>query len=235
MVTCVEAEREGAGVSGGGGEQVIGVVTVAVGLSSKRGFGVRRGGEGVTEGGAEVEEEEEVGAGSEGEGWLPLDGSFVSDWLWRTPASRSMLQQVESLRKRGLVLHVSPAARHRTRAACLRGSAAAADEHGSGFIQGRHSNTASTTQQQRELEMGVFVACLTSSSDGLSVVRVTAAPHRQRPQPKQAATAGDTGFGSPWLGFGSVVFWGSLSQLLPLGVCVVAGGCAEGECPGLGH
>lgn len=146
LVTCVEAEREGAGVRGGGGEQVIGVVTVAVGLSSKRGFGVRRGGEGVTEGGAEVEEEEEDGAGSEGEGWLPLEDSFVSGWLWRTAGSRSMLQQVESLRKRGLVLHVSPAARHRTRAACLRGSAAAAaDEHGSGFIQGRHGNTASTT------------------------------------------------------------------------------------------
>lgn len=121
LVTCAEVEREGAGVRGGGGEQVMGVVTVATGPSSNRGFGVRRGGEGVTEeGGAEAEGDGVgEGAGSEGDSWVPLADSFVSDWLWRTPASRSMLQQVEGLRKSGLVLRVSPSVRHRERAACL--------------------------------------------------------------------------------------------------------------------
>lgn len=77
-----EAESEGAGVRGGGGEQVIGVVTGGAGLSRSRGFGVRRGGEGVTEGGAGAEEDEDVGAGSEGgEVCVPLEESFASGWL----------------------------------------------------------------------------------------------------------------------------------------------------------
>lgn len=82
LATWAEEEREGAGVRGGGGEQVIGVATVAAaGLSSSRGFGVRRGGEGVTEGAAAAEEEEEEGERSEGGGCVPLEDSFVSDWL----------------------------------------------------------------------------------------------------------------------------------------------------------
>lgn len=100
LVTCAEEEeREGAGVRGGGGEQVVtGVVTVEDGegpLSRRRGFGVRRGGEGVTEeaGAGPVE-----GEGSGGEGCCGgalLGESFGSGWLWRTPASRSMVQQGE--------------------------------------------------------------------------------------------------------------------------------------------
>lgn len=87
METCAEVEREGAGVRGGGGEQVMGVVKEGEGPSRRRGFGVRRGGEGVTEAGAE----EVGGVGSGGGDWGMLEGSFGSDWLWRTPASRSMV------------------------------------------------------------------------------------------------------------------------------------------------
>lgn len=61
LVTCAEEEREGAGVRGGGGEQVMGVEADGAGLSRRRGLGVRRGGEGVTEAG--VEEGEGSGGG----------------------------------------------------------------------------------------------------------------------------------------------------------------------------
>lgn len=143
LVTCAEVEREGAGVRGGGGEQVTGEVTEdGEGLSRSRGFGVRRGGEGVTEGGAGTEAEE--GGGSGGEGCVPLVDSLGSGCLGWSPASRSMLQQVKGLRKRGLVLQVSPAARHHKRAACLvRVSRCSLDV--SGFSAAQGSTTGSAT------------------------------------------------------------------------------------------
>lgn len=68
-----DVDRDGAGVSGGGGEQVEG--GRGAGQSNSKGLGVRRGGVGVA--GAE----EGVGAESEAEDWLPLDGSLCSGWL----------------------------------------------------------------------------------------------------------------------------------------------------------
>lgn len=67
------AVMEGAGVRGGGGEEVVGVSTGA-GESRSMGFGVRRGGVGVV--GVEGSDvTEEVG------GLVPLAASPCSDWL----------------------------------------------------------------------------------------------------------------------------------------------------------
>lgn len=78
-----EEATEGAGVRGGGGEEVVGV-SVGAGQSSSMGLGVRRGGVGVV--GVEGS-----GVAAAVGGLLPLVASPCSDWLCRAE-SRSMLQ-----------------------------------------------------------------------------------------------------------------------------------------------
>lgn len=78
-----EEATEGAGVRGGGGEEVVGV-SVGAGQSSSMGLGVRRGGVGVV--GVEGS-----GVAAAVGGLLPLVASPCSDWLCRAE-SRSILQ-----------------------------------------------------------------------------------------------------------------------------------------------
>lgn len=80
------ADTEGAGVRGGGGEEVVGV-SVGAGESRSMGLGVSRGGVGVVG----VEE-----LGVVVEGLVPLVASPCSDWLCRT-SSLSILQHFSTL------------------------------------------------------------------------------------------------------------------------------------------
>lgn len=94
------AEMEGAGVRGGGGEEVVGV-TVGAGESRSMGLGVRRGGVGVV--------------GVEVSGVVPLVDSPCSDWLPRT----SSLSIIQHSLKIGFVLQLIPGAVPPKVPACL--------------------------------------------------------------------------------------------------------------------
>lgn len=86
------ADTEGAGVSGGGGEDVVGV-SVGVGESRSLGLGVSRGGVGVVG----VEASGVVGVVVGAWGLVPLVASPTSDWLGRT-GSLSILQHCWALK-----------------------------------------------------------------------------------------------------------------------------------------
>lgn len=83
------ADTEGAGVRGGGGEEVVGV-SVDAGESKSMGLGVSRGGVGV----AGVEQSGVVVVGA----LVPLVASPCSDWLCRT-SSLSILQRCRTLKQ----------------------------------------------------------------------------------------------------------------------------------------